>query len=214
MTIEVTKIMIRPIGPGKPPSEALATETTASTFGKSTHSETEAVKLALAGKKYLIVPPKKEDLQSRKQTINSLAILFTEGMAQIFADAKASAKRTRSLSNVKQLGLATIMLAADHDDVVKTTVDGWHKAIFPYCKNASIFKAPGDTAKGDSYSLNSNMAKKPLSSVKSPSKTVLVYEGAKGKLAFRHGGKAAVCFCDGSARLYDQATAKNLIWNP
>ena len=41
------------------------------------------------------------------------AILFP-----VFAQAKVAAKKTQSLSNVKQLGLAWLMYAADYDDTL------------------------------------------------------------------------------------------------
>jgi prepilin-type N-terminal cleavage/methylation domain-containing protein/prepilin-type processing-associated H-X9-DG protein len=81
------------------------------------------------------------------------AILFP-----VFAQAKAAAKASADLSNVKQLDLAMIQYANDNDDTyarnwnndVFTTyavgvgVDRYHwmDAIYPYIKNADIFHGP------------------------------------------------------------------------
>lgn len=96
------------------------------------------------------------------------AILFP-----VFAQAKEAAKRTKGLSQAKQLGTATYMYAGDYDDVLflyRTsdpnpayldcldsgrsdcdTVIGaaaqnrtfWNQLLYPYIKNEDIFIAPG-----------------------------------------------------------------------
>lgn len=211
MTMEVNSIRVKP---GKDPKNVVVAVSTLLKAGTRSESDSEEVNLTWQGNRYLIVPPAKNDLGARRKPINSMAVMLSEGMQQVFQDAKQRAKATVSLSNIKQLALATIMLASDHDDMIATTVGGWHKAIFPYCKNERLFKAPGDKGPGDSYALNSNMAKKTLSKVKDPSRTVLIYEGKAGKLSFRENGKAAVAYCDGHAKLIDAQAAKQLIWKP
>ena len=51
------------------------------------------------------------------------AILFP-----VFAQAKAAAKKTAGLSNVKQLNLGLIMYAADHDDYYMKRINGTNTA--------------------------------------------------------------------------------------
>ena len=80
------------------------------------------------------------------------AILFP-----VFAQAKMAAKKTSSLSNIKQQTLGIIMYEGDSDDTVplgsynsvigttivpRTEVD-WPQAIQPYIKNWPIFRDPG-----------------------------------------------------------------------
>ncbi len=84
------------------------------------------------------------------------AILFP-----VFAQAKEAAKKTQTLSNTKNLGLATILYSGDYDDTLpftytfeqSTTVDcqngawwgtfnwgtfkAWTEFVFPYVKNAA-----------------------------------------------------------------------------
>ena len=70
------------------------------------------------------------------------AILFP-----VFAQAKAAAKKTASLSNVKQLGLAHIMYMGDYDDTFTTS---WAKGfagdfnffVQPYMKSLQILQNP------------------------------------------------------------------------
>jgi prepilin-type N-terminal cleavage/methylation domain-containing protein len=88
------------------------------------------------------------------------AILFP-----VFAQAKTAAKKTQSLSNVKQLGLSVQMYSGDYDDHFPQSESGdgsenWATAIFPYIKNgdqglnaqgqavsyaaSGIFRSPGN----------------------------------------------------------------------
>lgn len=79
------------------------------------------------------------------------AILFP-----VFAQAKAAAKATVSLSNTKQIGLAMIMYIGDTDDTYPlrrmcihtspTTIYSWKQAINPYVKNQGLFQDPVNPA--------------------------------------------------------------------
>ncbi len=86
------------------------------------------------------------------------AILFP-----VFAQAKAAAKKTNDLSNMKQLGLAQIMYAGDQDDTILSFPykgnwsspqypDGsglagitWSDTIMPYVKSRGIFANPSNS---------------------------------------------------------------------
>ncbi len=88
------------------------------------------------------------------------AILFP-----VFAQAKAAAKKTQSLSNTKNLGLGVIMYTGDVDDVgpyanpYKDAATGeweeggswwgpgWVFKTQPYIKNFAVFQAPGEPAR-------------------------------------------------------------------
>jgi prepilin-type N-terminal cleavage/methylation domain-containing protein/prepilin-type processing-associated H-X9-DG protein len=77
------------------------------------------------------------------------AILFP-----VFAQAKQAAKKTQSLSNIKQTALASLMYNGDYDDVFVTPgllaapdygwKNTWLVLIQPYMKNVDLFKCPGD----------------------------------------------------------------------
>jgi len=92
------------------------------------------------------------------------AILFP-----VFARAKAAAKQTACLSNLKQIGTSITLYMGDHDDLFPYAVDASDKfdpdiwsheptfqaqiphmlelpdALFPYTKNREIFKCPSDS---------------------------------------------------------------------
>ncbi len=80
------------------------------------------------------------------------AILFP-----VFAQAKVAAKTTSSLSNVKQLSLATHMYAADNDDgtvLTDTAMWGfpiWPTIIDPYVKSRAMYWDPTRTVLKDDW---------------------------------------------------------------
>lgn len=84
------------------------------------------------------------------------AILFP-----VFAQAKQAAKKTMSLSNVRQIGTAANLYMGDYDDVTppvfwfdpndtsRPTTQGFHYfpvLMLPYTKNRQIFLCPNDKA--------------------------------------------------------------------
>ena len=85
------------------------------------------------------------------------AILFP-----VFARARAKARQTSCLSNVKQITLALMMYAQDYDEtypvVDHTTGYDWWQPLQPYVKNAQLFRCPaykaGPTEPGTDYLLN------------------------------------------------------------
>ncbi|MDR3688279.1 MAG: prepilin-type N-terminal cleavage/methylation domain-containing protein [Fimbriimonas sp.] len=76
------------------------------------------------------------------------AILFP-----VFAQAKEAAKKTSSMSNMKQVGLASFLYAGDSDDMLPLTERGgdiddaheyyWGDMIQPYAKSWKMLEAPG-----------------------------------------------------------------------
>ncbi|MDR3689649.1 MAG: prepilin-type N-terminal cleavage/methylation domain-containing protein [Fimbriimonas sp.] len=77
----------------------------------------------------------------------------------VFAQAKAAAKKTASLSNIKQLSLASLMYGNDYDDNFcaegyANSANGWgwqmtwQMETLPYIKNYGIFLDPSDNHKG------------------------------------------------------------------
>ncbi|CAN5422088.1 hypothetical protein BH11ARM2_BH11ARM2_31810 [soil metagenome] len=81
------------------------------------------------------------------------AILFP-----VFAQAKAAAKTTACLSNMKQLGLSILLYVNDTDDTYPISVDQsitmsstpysyllWAHRVYPYVKNQGVWKCPSNT---------------------------------------------------------------------
>jgi prepilin-type N-terminal cleavage/methylation domain-containing protein/prepilin-type processing-associated H-X9-DG protein len=79
------------------------------------------------------------------------AILFP-----VFARAREKARQSSCLSNVKQIGLATMMYASDHDGAfpgyymaLPWTVDtSWAGVIRPYVKSRAVWKCASDPDRG------------------------------------------------------------------
>jgi len=69
------------------------------------------------------------------------AILFP-----VFAQAKDAAKKTQSLSNVKQIELSSIMYGGDYDDTAVIGIDftwsAWTDKVQPYMKNWNMMWSP------------------------------------------------------------------------
>jgi prepilin-type processing-associated H-X9-DG protein len=159
----------------------------------------------------LIVPI--DDSSAGRDVIGSLAKMTT-GPSAIFANAKEAAKRTTCLSNLKQLALGVMIYIADHDDKFKFTEASLRKAVLTYTKNDKLWFCPSGSQTVPAYSVNTKLIGKAAAKLKDPANTVLLYEGSKGALNFRHGGYACVAFADGHAKVFKAADAKKLNWNP
>ena len=86
------------------------------------------------------------------------AILFP-----VFTKAKDAAKKTASISNLKQIGLSTLMYASDYDDYYpmsayikppespdpRPVIYSVYDAVQPYMKNVQLFVSPADAVKQD-----------------------------------------------------------------
>ncbi len=82
------------------------------------------------------------------------AILFP-----VFAQAKETAKKARSLSQQKQLGLGIIMYAGDSDDILPPAYTNdpgltWHFLTYPYLKSYQLLIAAIDAPNPSSLNLN------------------------------------------------------------
>ena len=81
------------------------------------------------------------------------AILFP-----VFARARENARRTSCLSNLKQMGLATIQYTQDYDEYLPQRQHGfatsafkWTDELQPYLKSTQVFTCPSDDAATATY---------------------------------------------------------------
>ena len=123
--------------------------------------------------------------------------------------AKVDAKEIFLLSNMKQLALAVIMHTQDHDETYAFTQAGLKKALNYYTKNYRTWMdADG---KNLDIQINPNILGKKDSAFSSPSTTVMLTIGPKGKLVYKD-GKTPVAFLDGHVKYIVPAGEKLLVW--
>jgi prepilin-type N-terminal cleavage/methylation domain-containing protein/prepilin-type processing-associated H-X9-DG protein len=114
------------------------------------------------------------------------AILFP-----VLTQAKARGQQITCLNNIKQLGLAFLMYAEDHDGGLPGAADGWvwckneydvrpeQGSLWPYTKDRNVYKCPLDWKKSTAkitYSMNGNLGAKPISTARSPARCILLVE--------------------------------------
>jgi prepilin-type processing-associated H-X9-DG protein len=183
-------------------------KSTASEGSRPPITSAEKVNLIKENDRWLIVPPAENG-----RTTGMIASIagMTTAPTKIFATAPKAAKKTECLTNLRRITMAAMMSSADTNDVYKFNASNVRAVLQPYLKNDKVWYCP-DAPKTVSYSFNARLAGKKLTQIKDPSKTVLFYEGANGKLAFRHGGVAAVAFADGHVKFFKPADAAKLNW--
>ncbi len=135
-------------------------------------------------------------------------------MMPTFWEARNKARAQVCVSNVKQLGIAALFLCEDYDGKFVLKPDKMQKSLNPYLKDREAFHCASDDEGVVSYSINPAIAGVKLTRIKSPKKTVIIYEGMGGKLDFKLDGRAAVAFADGSAKMITKDEAKALSWKP
>lgn len=95
-----------------------------------------------------------ERFQSKRQGFTLIELLVVIAIIAIlaailfpvFAQAKAAAKKTQALSNLKQLGTATVLYMNDWDGVVSRKWYDMHVDMLPYVKSIDLFTDPASTA--------------------------------------------------------------------
>ena len=117
------------------------------------------------------------------------AILFP-----VFWQARLKAQEVSSVSNLKQVALATLMYAQDHDERLPPLKDPtvWKKALIAYSKNEGIFKDPRT---GEVYQANAAASRKSLAAIANPAEFVVFYKSSPSR-----GNTRAVAFADGHVR--------------
>ena len=128
--------------------------------------------------------------------------------------ARLASATTTCLSNQKQIGIAVNMYMQDFDEMYPRKNASYKDQVYPYVKNLDVFRCPLDAKGTVSYTLNANVQGTGLAAMMYPAQTVLLYEGKNMQMAFRHDGKAAVCFADGHAKLITPIEAKSVYWYP
>jgi prepilin-type N-terminal cleavage/methylation domain-containing protein/prepilin-type processing-associated H-X9-DG protein len=112
------------------------------------------------------------------------AILFP-----VFAKAREAARKSSCLSNLNQIGKASMMYTQDYDETYHSIWNGvandlnrdlnWANAIQPYVKNRQVCKCPSDSIRNAAVSYNANnwLHQKALAAVQAPADVVVAMDG-------------------------------------
>lgn len=119
-----------------------------------------------------------------------------------FARAREVAKETVSMTNLKQIGMAAMMYANDHDEHLPKSFD---ELIEGGLITAAVLQAPNDPDVGDASYVLVPFTQK-LSQIRSPMTTVLAFE----RTAFGN-ADAALLFLDGHVERRPRAAAREAI---
>ena len=129
----------------------------------------------------------------------------------VFAQARDKAREITCISNLKQIGLATMMYSQDYDE--RFPPGDWMDSVKPYVKNEQIFHCPSVTKNLDSpsfgYAYNSHLIKASLSKISVPNRVYLIFDSTDltrnavspgdNVASARHLGGANYAFADGHA---------------
>ena len=139
--------------------------------------------------------------------LTALAI-FAAILLPVFGRAKDKAQATACLNNVRQLGMAVLMYAADHEERLPEA-DSWKDAIAEYVRdNEALFTCP---ATGQGYIFNEALSGVDLKDIDNPQGTPMLWEpalDAEGQVG-PHMGQFNVCYVDGHARMVDALPSGN-----
>ncbi|HMS56411.1 MAG TPA: hypothetical protein PKA27_13510 [Fimbriimonadaceae bacterium] len=104
--------------------------------------------------------------------------------------------KTQSLSNIKQVALATMMYVADYDDVFPwpQSSRGAIAVQYPYMKDLALGKSTNPDA-NEYYRFNTNVGGVAQTDIEDPQSVPLWYEGKPWP-----DGSRCVAFCDGHAK--------------
>ncbi len=134
--------------------------------------------------------------------------IFAAILFPVFGRAKEKAQATVCLSNVKQLGVALMMYAADHEERLPEA-NSWKDAIAEYVgHNEALFTCP---LTGQRYIFNEALSGVDLKALDNPQATPMLWEPAlhAGGQLGPHMGQFNVCYVDGHATMVDELPTAN-----
>lgn len=136
------------------------------------------------------------------------AILFP-----VFARAREKARQASCQANLKQISLAHLMYAQDHDETFVTPPAEWPEKLYPYLKNETVYACPGDDRTSGpmwrgtiiGYTLNGSVAGMQMKGIQSPAQVPLSWDGTQpaggmGDVEFRHNGGVNCAYVDGHVK--------------
>ena len=154
------------------------------------------------------VEPKEVVAPHRRPSFGLIELLVVVGviaimaaiMFPVFARAREKARQSSCLSNIRQLTLATLQFAQEHNDTLPSAFN-WAKSVEPYAKNSMIFQCVSVEAKpGTHYAMNPSLSGRKLDGIAKPNQAVLIYEVQNGQPALRHNDGMNVGYVDGHVK--------------
>jgi prepilin-type processing-associated H-X9-DG protein len=118
------------------------------------------------------------------------AILFP-----VFARARGKAQQASCLSNLKQLGLATVMYAADYNDIFPDA-STWRDATLPYTKAPTIYECPTSGLGQQSYEMATPLSRVNQTWITNRPDCALLYDAGLPQGSGPHNGGGDVCYAD------------------
>lgn len=119
-----------------------------------------------------------------------------------------------SRSNLKELVVGLIRLTHDYDEKYAVETEKLKDKLLPYLLLEQFLYSPADSSGEISYSFNDKLTGVKADMVGHRKNIVLMYEGPKGQLAFRHDGRALVAFTNGVVKFVTKEEANLLRWEP
>lgn len=131
----------------------------------------------------------------------------------VFSQAKVAARKTATMSSMKQASLGIFLYQADHDDLFPPA-ENWQKSTLPYIKNELMFVTSAAASPADSpyyFAFAAPLSQMSTTTIESPSVTILLFESSsKSPSPFGgsellppepyHGSQTIVSHADGSAK--------------
>ena len=141
--------------------------------------------------------------------LTSLWLVFA-GVFHV-ACAATKANETQCLSNLKQLGGATMEYAQDHHETLPSA-ENWEDALKPYLKTP--LTCPLSKGKAG-YAMNKALSKKKREELERPADVVLFFESDNGTTVSqkRHESSLGFTFADGHAKRLSEKGQKVLVWD-
>lgn len=214
------------------------------TIDKMPRIPSEQLKLRRKGTEWKIVPEDLETVKTfftnpdkaKGSVVAGYAAVYAH--PDIFVPARHAAIRVTCRNRAKSLCLLTLLVIIDNDDkfafkaseykkfllpeylkdlkdrMAKESDKHWKFRIEAETKRELEFHCPLDAKDSSGFTFNANLQKTSANVIKEPARTVMFYDGANGRLDFRHLDKATVGFADGHVAQVDAQEAKKLLWLP
>lgn len=179
-----------------------------------------AATMALEGQ--VTFRPKSDRAAALAKLVPLMAGMHAHGPEAVREEAEADALEQTCTSNLRQLALACLMYAKDHNGILMTA--NWADEVMQYAQNEALLRCPSIPGDIPPYAMNEKLLGLSLDAIADPARVVLLFErepgegpaiGGPDKLVARHNGNTVVAFADGHVEAIpiDQAM-QQLRWDP